>query len=56
MTNNQKRNWQRLMQDRADMIAEVCMMPASGITADVMRKRFREAYIYGYKDGRKYTK
>lgn len=52
MSNNQKRNWQRLMHDRADKIAEVCMMPMAGDPTETLRKRCREVYMQGYRDGR----
>lgn len=55
MGDHKKRNWQRLMHDRADQVMELCMeMP---VRADInpteaLRNRFREAYILGFRDGR----
>jgi hypothetical protein len=54
MADHKSRNWQRLMHDRADQMAEVCMLPirAGDDPREVMRRRYREAYIQGYRDGR----
>lgn len=56
MSDNRKRNWQRLMNDRADQMVEVCMMPFIGDTTETLQKRIREAYIQGYRDGRESAK
>ena len=55
MADHKSRNWQRLMRNRADMVAETMIgLPVRGDIDPqlALANRFREAYVLGYRDGR----